>query len=193
MQKFPRMIMLGAAGRNKGKTELACALIAAFKEMPLAKPAVVYALKVTAVEASCGPCPRGGKGCGACDLGGASFVLSEEQSVGGDKDTARLLAAGAKKVFWLRSLRSHLKEGFAAFSAALPKDALVICESNALREVVEPALFVMIEGENAKREAKPSAAKVAHFADIRFDNPREFQALEMCLERLPAYFLEQDG
>jgi molybdopterin-guanine dinucleotide biosynthesis protein len=182
---FPKMIMLGAEGRNAGKTSLACALISRLKtKYP------VYALKVTAVESAAGECPRGGAGCGSCKLSGERFVLCEEFDKKSGKDTARLLDAGAEKVFWLRSLRSSLEEGFAEFLAKLPPEAFIICESNALREVVHPALFVMLKGESGS--VKPSASRVAHLADIRFDNPTEAQAAESCLARLPACFSAPD-
>jgi hypothetical protein len=149
----PNLILIGSTGRNAGKTTLAAALIRRFNaQFPL------IALKVTAVEARSGLCPRGGAGCGACSLGGADFLLEEERGAAGEKDTARLLAAGASRVFWLRSLRSALDGGFAAFQRLVPPGALVVAESNALGALLRPAFFVMIRQDGA---VKPSAARVA--------------------------------
>lgn len=164
MLKLPNCIIVGAAGRNAGKTELAAALIA-----HLRRRSSVYALKVTSVERQNGACPRGGAGCGACALAGADFVLSEERDTRSGKDTARLAAAGAAKVFWLRSLRSALEAGMAAFLERIPAGALIVGESNALRGVVTPGLFIMLN--NADGAVKPSAARVAAQSDLSFNYP----------------------
>ena len=57
MLKIPGMLMIGAAGRNVGNTELACALIRKYSaERP------VTGIKVTTVTRRDGTCPRGGTG-----------------------------------------------------------------------------------------------------------------------------------
>jgi hypothetical protein len=174
----PNLILIGSTGRNAGKTTLAAALL---RHFTAARPLI--ALKVTAVEARSGLCPRGGAGCGACSLGGADFLLEEERETAREKDTARLLASGAARVFWLRSLRSALAEGFAAFERVLPPGALVAAESNALRELLCPAFFVMIEQEGA---VKPSAARVAHLADAVLRYPWSGAAQAALIKKIAA-------
>ncbi|MDR1257482.1 MAG: hypothetical protein LBJ86_07020 [Spirochaetaceae bacterium] len=165
MVKCESLILIGSTGRNSGKTYLAAELIRRFARVPVA------ALKITGFERGGGPCPRGGEGCGACNIKG-EFCLEEELSDGGDKDTALLLAAGARRVFWLRCLRSALEKGFAAFleRAGAISDSLVICESNSLREVIAPGFFIMIR-DSGGGKPKPSAERVAGKADFMLQSP----------------------
>lgn len=165
MIKIPGMIIIGAGHRNVGKTEFACSLIRKFG------PANdVVAVKVTTVADSETACPRGGKGCGACTSFGGNYHLGEETNLNSDKDTCRMLVAGAKKVFWLRVLKSHLEEGLNALTNAVGPDKIIVCESNSLRLVAEPDLFLIFKS-SASTPFKPSAAEVQQYADrvVTFD------------------------
>jgi hypothetical protein len=175
MEKCEHLILIGSTGRNSGKTFLAAELIRRFRRAP------VVALKITGFERGGGPCPRGGEGCGACNIAG-EFCLEEELSGGGDKDTALLLAAGAKRVFWLRCLRSALSKGFAAFieRASVSPGGVVICESNSLRETVTPGFFIMIRDSDG-RKPKPSAERVAGKADVTLQSPFSPENIEELL------------
>lgn len=81
-----------------------------------------------------------------------------------------MLAAGAKKVFWLRVLKEYLADGMSALQSAIGPDAVLVCESNSLRSVVEPGLFFMFRAAGSD-ECKPSAANVEKYADriVHFD------------------------
>ena len=125
MIKIPGMIMVGAGDRNAGKTEFTCSLIRKFGTQ---RP--VVGLKVTTVDEGKSGCPRGGDGCGACSSFDGNYCLTEETNVNSDKDTCRMLAAGAKKVFWLRVLKQHLEEGANALQDAIGTGVVSVCESN---------------------------------------------------------------
>ena len=159
MTRLDRMLMIGSAGTNTGKTELACALIRKFS-----KSNDIAGIKVTTIKAKDGQCPRGGQGCGVCSSLDGDFCITEESESNRDKDTARLLAAGASRVFWLRVMKTHLKEGLAALTRIIGPDAVSVCESNSLRQVVEPGLFLMVKGRNLKTW-KSSARAVRRYAD----------------------------
>jgi DNA polymerase III delta prime subunit len=160
--KAPRLILIGSSGRNSGKTTLAIALIRRLRGQN------IIGLKITSVEKQGALCPRGGEGCGACAID-RPFVLCEETQTDSGKDTAELLAAGAKKVFWLRCLKESLQEAFVEFQKMIDGEALIICESNSLSLSIEPALFIMLH--NAASEMKDSAKKAAPFADITLQSP----------------------
>ncbi len=159
MIQTPGMLMIGAAGRNVGKTEFACSLIRRFSSRHN-----IVGIKVTAIEHANGQCPRGGRGCGVCTTLEGDFCITEETDSRSDKDTCRMLAAGARQVFWLRALKSHLAEGITALHNIIGNDAVSICESNSLRQVVEPGLFFMLQGGEAANY-KASAKDVARHAD----------------------------
>jgi len=159
MIKLNGMLMIGSAGANVGKTELACALIKKF-----GKTTAITGIKVTTIRAKDGQCPRGGQGCGVCSSIDGDFHILEETDSNSQKDTARLLAAGSKRVFWLRVMKKRLEEGLTALLNIIGPDAVSICESNSLRQVVEPGLFLIVKARG--REAwKSSARNVKQYAD----------------------------
>jgi len=167
MRRVSGMLLIGSAGRNSGKTEFACSLIRKCA-------ARVVGVKVTAIRRKDGACPRGGKGCGVCTSLEGNFCLTEETDERSAKDTARLLAAGADRVFWLRALISHLTEGTDALLKAVGPGAALICESNSLRRAVEPDLFFLVQ-EKGSREYKDSARAVRECADRTvFSDGRQF-------------------
>lgn len=159
MIKIPGMLMVGAANRNAGKTEFICSLIRKF-----GLKHKIIGIKVTTIEQANGICPRGEDGCGTCEALKGNFCITEETDKHSDKDTCRMLAAGAARVFWLRALKSHLKEGITAVQDIIGDKAILVCESNSLRQVVEPQLFVMVKNSDAKN-FKRSAKEVVQYTD----------------------------
>jgi len=159
MIKLGGMLMIGSSGANVGKTELACALIRKFS-----KSRPIIGIKVTTIKAKDGQCPRGGEGCGVCSSLEGNFAITEEVNSSSEKDTARLLAAGASQVFWLRVMKTHLKEGVTALLDIIGSDAVLVCESSSLRQVVEPGLFLIVE-QTGSKVWKSSARKVKKYAD----------------------------
>ncbi len=159
MIDIPGMIMVGAGDRNAGKTEFVCSLIRKFGSKHN-----ITGIKVTTINELDSGCPRSGEGCGVCAKLEGDFCITEETSSLSNKDTCRMLVAGAKKVFWLRVLKSHLEEGIRSLLEVIGDDQIMICESNSLRSIVEPGLFFMVRSGNATR-CKPSAEKVIGYAD----------------------------
>lgn len=155
----PEMLMIGATGRNTGKTELACRVIRHHAvRIPIA------ALKVTTVVRTDGSCPRGGEGCGVCSTLGEAWCVTRELDAESDKDTSRLLGSGAREAFWLRVRHESLEEGAAGLLAHVPSGWVSVCESNSLSTVIEPGLFLQVRAAN-ERSIKASASAVACLAD----------------------------
>lgn len=159
MFKLDRMLMIGSAGANVGKTELACALVRRFY-----KKTSIVGIKVTTIKEKDGKCPRGGRGCGVCSSLDGDFCITEETDRGSGKDTTRLLTAGANRVFWLRTLQTHLDEAINALLDVAGPNVAMICESNSLRQVIEPGVFLVVKGRNEKAW-KSSAKQVRRQAD----------------------------
>lgn len=152
-----RMILLGAAGRNTGKTELAVRLIRRY-----AKTGEVVGVKVVTVKQHGDTCPRGGHGCGICvDLQG-SYDIKEELEEG-EKDTQRFLTAGAKMSFLVRTTPDALFDALTDLIGRIPENAIIICESNSVRTVLKPGYFLMLQ--SGDRTRKPSAELVWNQAD----------------------------
>jgi len=176
MIKLDGMLLIGSAGANVGKTELACALIKKF-----GKSRPIIAIKVTTIKQREGRCPRGGQGCGVCSSLDGEFSIMEESDCNSDKDTARLLAAGASQVFWLRVMNTHLEEAIKALLDIVGQDAVSICESNSLRKVIRPGLFLIVRRRDSK-VWKSSARQVRRYADrIVVSDGHSF---DLCLDRI---------
>jgi hypothetical protein len=152
------MFLIGSTGRDAGKTTFACEMVRRFSDMS------PVAAKVTVIRENDGNCPRGGAGCGVCSSLQGNYLITEETISHGNKDTQRLLAAGAKHVFWLRVLQRELENGVHALLDILGPNVPIICESNSLRHAVVPGLFIMVQRRDSE-SVKESARKVRHLAD----------------------------
>ncbi|MFC1637369.1 molybdenum cofactor guanylyltransferase, partial [Planctomycetota bacterium] len=124
----------------------------------------IVGIKVTPIAAGDTQCPRDGKGCRVRSSLDGAYTVIEETNTDSNKDTARLLRAGASRVFWLRVFKERLQEGLTALLDIVEPGAVSICESNLLRQVVEPGLFLMITSPEPNRW-KSSALKVKEHAD----------------------------
>ncbi len=154
-----QMILIGATGRNSGKTTLALRIIDEYKDkMP------IIAFKLITVHDKGDICPRGGKGCGICKGLKECFDITEEVGEG-TKDTMLLKKAGARHVYLIRAFKENIREALEEALKLVPKDTLIICESNSARLVAEPACFIMIES-SASSNIKPSAQAVLEYADF---------------------------
>lgn len=161
-----KMILIGATGRNSGKTTLATNIIKAYSDkMP------IIAFKFIVINNIKDVCPRGGAGCGICSGLDGMYDITEELNEGA-KDTMLLKKAGAKQVYLIRSLKEHLNEALKKALTYVPLNALIICESNSLRHVVKPACFIMIRSD-ASNEMKPSAKSVIGYADVILEKNHE--------------------
>ncbi|MFH0799919.1 MAG: NTP transferase domain-containing protein [Pseudomonadota bacterium] len=161
---IPHMLLVGAAGRNAGKTALACSIIRGASRYHR-----VIGVKVMAVGDERAACPHG-DGCGACGTLQGNFSIVEENRRGSGKDTARMLGAGASRAFWLRARSGHLREGVAALMSEVGEGEVVVCESTSARSVIEPAIFLIAKRADSD-ERKKSARAVWDDADriVSFD------------------------
>lgn len=162
----PNFIIIGSTGRNTGKTEFACRLINSWSGK-----SEVIGLKVTTINKNEGKCPRGGDGCGVCSSLVGDYEIIEETALDGNKDTSRMLISGAEKVFWLKVTSTALDKGIDALLNLIPEDVAVVCESNGVRNVLEPGVFLVIKNLKDKT-IKPNCARVIRYASkiVEFDN-----------------------
>lgn len=156
--EITRMIQIGSTGRNSGKTTMAKELIAYYRQT-----SPIFGLKIITITGERGKCQRGAVGCGICTSINEGYELLEEQDKLGTKDTMAMLQAGCQKVYLLKVFREHLLAGFTAFLDLVPEDTIIICESNSVREVVKPGLFIMM---NNQKNMKETAARVIQQADL---------------------------
>lgn len=161
------MLLVGATGRNNGKTEFVCSLLRRY-----APSQSIAAAKVTTVSHGGTGCPRGGEGCGVCASLDQPFNITHEIGGPEGKDTVRMQQAGASPVMWLRARREALQRGAEQLLPTLGH--VSIAESNRMRSCVDPDLFLLIRG-SLEEEPKESAAEVLDLADaIVHSDGRQF-------------------
>ncbi|MFC1734873.1 NTP transferase domain-containing protein [Candidatus Hydrogenedentota bacterium] len=164
MIRLPKMLLVGATDRNAGKTTFASRVIRELRDHD------ITGVKVTVIRKDAGGCPRGSEGCGVCSSLEGVYMLAREEDANSEKDTGKLLAAGAARVFWLRVADDSVEEGMNALLEIAGRDALMVCESNSLRHAVEPGLFIMMKNKSSDN-FKESARSVVNYVDriVEFD------------------------
>ena len=133
MNTRKQLLIVGGTGRNVGKTEFICRLI---QRISLNVP--VYAIKVSAQF------PEEEIYHGNHSADESEFHVFEETNRTSDKDTSRMLRAGAVKVFYLRSDDRRIEVGFENLVKHIPQKAAVVCESNSLGKFVKPAISIIV-------------------------------------------------
>ena len=129
------IIVIGGHSRSVGKTSVVAGLISALPEFHWA------AFKIT--QYGHGICSADGQACD-CATGDHSWAISEEKNRAGDSDTARFLAAGAKRVWWVRTEQGRLAEAMPALRKRLQDAPHVIIESNSILKFLRPDLYVIV-------------------------------------------------
>ena len=158
-----RVIVVGGHTRSIGKTQLVCDVISAFPH------ANWIAGKIT--QYGHGVCAENGS---ACDCAPDEHICAIEweglrQS---GTDSARFLAAGAKRSFWLRTKQGFLAEGLPlmrealehAVEAAGRDSPPLILESNSLLQFMKPSLYFAVI-DPAHEDFKDSARVALDRAD----------------------------
>ena len=158
-----RVIVVGGHTRSIGKTQLVCDVIAAFPQ------AHWIAGKIT--QYGHGVCAQNGSDCDCAPTDHICAINWETQSDSGT-DSARFLAAGALRSFWLRTKQGFLAEGLPLLRNALQetlRDAgteppPLIVESNSLLQFLKPSLYLVVL-DPAKEDFKDSARVALDRAD----------------------------
>jgi molybdopterin-guanine dinucleotide biosynthesis protein len=142
MIELNRMILIGGMEKNAGKTTFSETVIKKVKTP-------IIGVKVTIF--------RG-------DRDFKKYLIQEETDPNRSKDSSRLLAAGAKRVFWIKTDENQVQKAMEELLESIPKETAILCESNSLRKFVKPSLFIMVEREKTL-SPKATAMDVVKFAD----------------------------
>jgi len=129
------LIVIGGHSRSVGKTGVVAGLISALPEFHWT------AFKIT--QYGHGICSANGEACD-CATGDHSWAISEEKSRQGDSDTSRFLAAGAERVFWVRSEQGGLAEVMPVFCERISGANYIIIESNSILKFLHPDLYLTV-------------------------------------------------
>ena len=85
---------------------------------------------------NCEPCE--------CTVSDHQFSITEERQRDTGTDTARFLAAGARRSLWVRTKQGELFTALPSFRKKIEGDEFVIVESNSLRCFINPAVYLQV-------------------------------------------------
>ena len=153
--RLDSLLIIGSTSRKAGKTTLVCRIIEKFKYKN------IIAIKITTLR-------KGDKIFHREKITNSKgFIIKPEGPRDANKDTSRFLATGAQKAFWLIAKSECLENGINSLFEKMPGKAVLICETNSLRQIIKPAVFIMVKG---KGKIKPSASKILRYADVIIKN-----------------------
>jgi hypothetical protein len=92
------------------------------------------------------------------------YEIFREIDGSGEKDTSRMLAAGAETVYYiLLANDKSLKEAYNQLNFYLPEGRAIVCESPSLVRIVRPGVFViMVNSESANPKDISEFKKFTH-------------------------------
>ena len=161
MLYLPYFIIIAGTGRNTGKTFLASTLLQKFSAQKK-----ITALKISPHFHTKTPSLRK-------ISGNDSFDLYEETSGFSEKDTSKMLLAGAFVVYYIETTDTGLPEAFNAFMEQIQPDTPVIVESPVLRKLVKPGIFLIVDkpgNQSKKEEIMKWKSKADYFIDTDNEN-----------------------
>ena len=150
-----KLVVIGGHSRSVGKTSVVAGLISALPEFEWT------AAKIT--QYGHGICSANGEACD-CATGDHSWAITEERDRMGESDTSRFLAAGAARVFWVRTEQGRLAEAMPTLRDRLKSARNMIIESNSIMKFLRPNLYLTILNP-ATADFKKSAQEFLDRAD----------------------------
>jgi len=135
--QIPNLLLIAGTGTKSGKTTIACRIIEQFSNLE------ITAIKISPHFHDTTPGLKT-----VYEEEGISIY--EETSPLSTKDTSRMLHSGASKVFFAKVLDSRILFVFNKIRKLIPEGTPIICESPALRNFVEPGVFIIISSETTK-------------------------------------------
>jgi hypothetical protein len=158
MFAIPNMIMIGGNSRNSGKTTMACSLIT-----KLSVSIEVIGLKVTTARP--GEDEMHGN---HTEKESPDYSIFEELNSGSEKDTSKMLRAGATHVYYIQAKEYFLEKTILHFMSRYINNQIIVCESRSLRRTIKPGLFLMMLRLPAEGKTKEDLSSYIELADKVF-------------------------
>ena len=143
------ILVVGGHTRNIGKTSVVAGLVAALPHLNWT------AMKIT--QFGHNVCSANGEPCD-CQTADHTLAISEERDPTTGTDTSRFLAAGARRVFWVRTRQGQLAEAMPRVRKLLAEADNAIVESNSVLRFLQPDLSLSVLDPSIA-DFKPSALR----------------------------------
>jgi hypothetical protein len=149
------IVVVGGHSRSVGKTSVVAGLIARLPEGNWT------ACKIT--QFGHGFCSANGEPCD-CQTDEHTIAISAERDPNTGTDSARFLAAGARRSLWVRTRIGHLAEAMPRIRQEIAAAENIIFESNSLLQFLRPDLYLTVL-DHATADFKHSARLFLDRAD----------------------------
>jgi hypothetical protein len=130
----PNLLLIAGTGTKSGKTTMACRIIEQFSNLNLT------AIKITPHFHETTPGLK-------TIFEEKGYSIYEETNKDTVKDTSRMLLSGAGKVYFAKVHDYKLRFVFDKIMNLIPEGTPIICESPALRNFIEPGVFIIMSSE----------------------------------------------
>jgi hypothetical protein len=128
---IPNLLLIAGTGTKSGKTTMACRIIEHIRRPDL------IGIKITPHFHETTP--------GLLLISeGKGHSIYKETNANTTKDTSRMLMAGASQVYFAKVTDNNLFDAFTGIMEYIPGTPPIICESPALRQYIEPGLFIIM-------------------------------------------------
>jgi hypothetical protein len=159
MKRYSHILLVSGSGRKAGKTSLVCEII---KNISSSYPLVAVKISPHFYSGSINP----------VFYSSEDIIIEEERNPESDKDSSRMLKAGARKVYFIQARDAFIKDAFEKINVG--KDIPVICESGGAAKSIIPGFQIFVchdSGDNRmKNHEIPSQSDlVIRFRDGKFD------------------------
>lgn len=163
---IPNLLIIAGTGTKSGKTSLACRIIEQLRDLK------ITAIKITPHfhETTSGLIVKSEK---------SGYAIYEETNRETSKDTSRMLKAGAAKVWFAKVWDNQLLHVFNEIMKEVPAGAPVICESPALRNFVEPGVFIIITSDTINKHKDINHLKKLSHVMIRYEDLKNINQLPL--------------
>jgi hypothetical protein len=166
---IPNLLLIAGTGTKSGKTTMACRIIEQFRHLD------ITAIKITPHfhETTSGL---------RTIVEEPGYSIYEETNSSTTKDTSRMLHAGAGKVFYAKVLDEGIKSVFDKIMHLVPEGTPVVCESPALRNFIEPGLFIIMTSETIVKHKNINHLQELHHVMFKLEELPELTSIPIGFE-----------
>ncbi len=166
MTIIPNLLLIAGTGTKSGKTTLACRIIEQFRHLN------ITAIKITPHFHETTPGLK-------VIIEEPGYAIYEETNIESQKDTSRMLRAGAAKVYYAKVLDDRLLFVFNKIMELIPEGTPIVCESPALRYYTEPGAFLIISSETTNKRKDISKLLELPHVMFKFEDLNKIDSIQM--------------
>lgn len=136
---IPNLLLITGTGTKSGKTTIACRIIQQLKNLN------ITAIKISPHFHETTPGLK-------TIFEETGYAIYEETNRDTTKDTSRMLNSGASKVYFAKVFDDRLLFVFNKIKDLIPEGIPIICESPALRNYIEPGVFIIMTSSTTNKQ-----------------------------------------